>query len=88
MKQQHKTLIVWLFFILIVVTIWVAFARPGEKVDERPFAQLIGQLEQGAVKDVKIQETSKGWVFTGEYKEDTTRFVSLGLMNDVVQSSL
>jgi cell division protease FtsH len=87
-KQQHKTLIVWLVFILIVITIWVAFARPGEKVDERSFAQLIGQLEKGDVKDVQIQETSKGWVFTGEYKADKSRFVSLGLMNDVVQSSL
>jgi cell division protease FtsH len=87
-KQQHKTLIVWLVFILIVVTIWVAFARPGERVGEKKFAELVAQIESGEVKELEIQETAKGWVFTGEYKENKGKFVSLGMMNDGVSEAL
>lgn len=87
MKQQHKTLIVWLVFILIVVTIWSVFANPGDRKDELKFAQVISHLEKGDVKEVDIQETSKGYEFKGTL-DDGKKFVSLGMMNDSVAETL
>jgi cell division protease FtsH len=86
-KQHHKTLIVWLVFLLIVVGIWTVFAGTSEHTDEKKFAELVSAIEAGEVKEVGIQETGKGYVFEGTYKNGA-KFTTLGVLNDAVLEDL
>ena len=87
MKQHHKTLLVWIVFLLIVVGIWSAYRAAGERQDQAKFAELIGAIEKGEVREVRIQDTSKGLVFEGTYKAGG-KFVTLGVLDEGVRKDL
>jgi cell division protease FtsH len=86
-KQHHKTLLVWLVFVLIVVGIWSVFSGAAEKHDQAKFAELLGAIEKGDVQEVKIQETAKGFEFTGTYKTGG-KFTTLGIVDEGVRKDL
>ncbi len=88
MKPHHKTLIVWMVFILIVVLIWAAFSREGGGDSEKQFGELLAAIEDGEVKEVAVQDTSKGWLFVGEFRESGLRFRAIGVFNDKVLETL
>jgi cell division protease FtsH len=86
-KQHHKTLLVWLVFVLIVVGIWSVFSGAAEKQDQVKFAELLSAVEKGEVQEVKIQETAKGAEFTGTYKLGG-KFHTLGMLDEGVRKDL
>ena len=87
MKQSHKTLLVWLVFVLIVVAIWSVFSGAAEKHDQTKFAELLSAIDKGEVQEVRIQETSKGFEFTGTYKAGG-KFTTLGVLDEGVRKGL
>ncbi len=87
MKQHHKTLLVWLVFVLIVVGIWSVFSGATEKHDQTKFAELMSAVEKGEVQEVRIQETAKGAEFTGTYKIGG-KFHTLGVLDEGVRKDL
>ena len=87
MKQHHKTLLVWLVFVLIVVGIWQVFSGAAEKQDQAKFAELLSAVEKGEVQEVRIQQTAKGEEFAGTYKLGG-KFHTLGVMDEGVRKDL
>jgi cell division protease FtsH len=86
-KPQHKTILVWLVFVLIVVAIWSVFSGAAEKHEQTKFAELVAAIEKGEVQEVRIQETSKGFEFNGTYKTGT-KFTTLGVLDEGVRKDL
>ncbi len=87
MKQQHKTLLIWLAFLLVIVVIWTAYAKTAEKHDEATFGALVASIEKGDVKELKIKETSKGIELAGTYTSGA-KFVSLGVVSEELLKKL
>ncbi len=86
-KQQHKTLLIWLAFLLVIVVIWTAFARTAEKHDEATFGALVAAVEKGEVKELKIKETGRGIELSGAYTSGA-KFVSLGVVSEELLKKL
>jgi cell division protease FtsH len=86
-KQHHKTLLVWLVFVLIVVGIWSVFSGVAEKHEQAKFAELLGAIDKGEVQEVRIQETAKGVEFAGSYKTGA-KFTTLGVLDEGVRKEL
>ena len=80
-KQQHKTLMIWLAFLMVIVFIWLAYAKTAERHDEATFGALVAAVEKGEVKELKIKETGKGTEFSGMYTSGA-KFVSLGVVSE------
>lgn len=87
MKQYQKTLIVWLVFIVIVALAVAVATASSDRATEKNFAELLSAIEAGEVKEVTVQDTQKGHLFTGELVTGL-KFKTLGLMNDAVQDTL
>ncbi len=87
MKQQHKTLVVWLAFLTIIVGAWVTFWRPIQRQEEARFGELVAAIEKGDVAEVKIKETGKGVELSGTYKSGT-RFITLGVVSEELLKKL
>ena len=87
MKQQHKTLLIWLAFLLVIVVTWTAFDRSAEKHDEATFGALVAAVEKGEVKELKIKETGKGIELSGIYSSGA-KFVSLGVVSEELLKKL
>jgi cell division protease FtsH len=87
-KQHHKTLIVWLVLIVIFLTIWSVFAKSPERTAEKSFAEVMSAVEAGDVKEIHVQESPKGYVFTGLFKESGLKFETLGVLTDQVVEKL
>ena len=87
MKQQHKTLLIWLAFLLVIVVIWTAFDRSAEKHDEATFGALVAAVEKGEVKELKIKETGRGIELSGIYASGA-KFVSLGVVSEELLKKL
>ena len=87
MKQQHKTLLIWLAFLLVIVVTWTAFDRSAEKHDEATFGALVAAVEKGEVKELKIKETGKGIELSGVYASGA-KFVSLGVVSEELLKKL
>ena len=79
MKQQHKTLLVWLAFLVVIVVIWGAYNKTTQRHDEAKFGELVTAIEKGDVAEVRLHETAKGLELAGTYKSGT-KFVSLGVV--------
>jgi cell division protease FtsH len=86
-KQQHKTLLIWLAFLLVIVVIWTAFDRSAEKHDEATFGALVAAVEKGEVKELKIKETGRGIELSGIYASGA-KFVSLGVVSEELLKKL
>jgi len=86
-KQQHKTLVVWLAFLAIIVGAWVSFWRPVQRQEEARFGELVAAIEKGDVAEVKIRETGKGVELSGTYKSGT-RFITLGVVSEELLKKL
>ncbi len=87
MKQQHKTLLIWLAFLLVIVVIWTAYAKTAEKHDAATFGSLVAAVEKGEVKELKIKETGKGVELSGLYTSGA-KFVSLGVVSEELLKKL
>ena len=87
MKQQHKTLLIWLAFLMVIAVIWTAYARTAEKHDQATFGALVAAVEKGEVKDLKIKETGKGVELTGSYTSGA-KFVALGVVSEELLKKL
>jgi cell division protease FtsH len=86
-KQQQKTLIVWLAFLGVIVFAWVTFWHPTQRQEEARFGELVAAIEKGDVAEVKIRETGKGVELSGTYKSGT-RFVTLGVVSEELLKKL
>jgi len=86
-KQQHKTLLIWLAFLMVIAVIWTAYARTAEKHDQATFGALVAAVEKGEVKDLKIKETGKGVELSGTYSSGA-KFVSLGVVSEELLKKL
>ncbi|TNE47528.1 MAG: ATP-dependent metallopeptidase FtsH/Yme1/Tma family protein [Deltaproteobacteria bacterium] len=77
MKQSHRTLILWVVLILLLVFIYQLFSprNPGKPIS---FTDFISKVKNHDVKEVTIQ----GQVYTGKLR-DTTKFRTVGIkVND------
>ncbi len=83
MKQYQKTLLVWLMFGLLIVSVWSLFGKNQIPRKEKPFSEIIALVDKGQVKELSIA----GQDFTGELK-DGTLFRSTGVITDHVLDSL
>ena len=88
MKQHHKTIIVWLVLILTFLMVWTVFTRSPDRAHEKSFAEVMSAVEAGEVKEIRVQEAPKGFVFTGTFKESGLRFEALGVLTDQVVEKL
>jgi len=79
-KQQHKTLLVWLAFLVVIVVIWGAYSKTAQKQDDAKFGELVAAIEKGDVQELHIRESTKGLELGGTYKTGT-KFVSLGVVD-------
>jgi cell division protease FtsH len=86
-KQQHKTLLIWLAFLMVIAVIWTAYARTAEKHDQATFGALVAAVEKGEVKELKIKETGKGVELSGAYTSGA-KFVALGVVSEELLKKL
>ena len=86
-KQQHKTLLVWLAFLSVIAVIFVGYAQTIEKPGEATFGALVASVEKGDVQELKIKETGKGVELTGAYKSGA-KFVTLGVVSEELLKKL
>ncbi len=87
MKHQHKTLVVWLAFLAVIVVIWTTYAKTSQRQEEARFGELVAAIEKGDVAEVRIRETGKGVELSGSYKSGT-RFVTLGVVSEELLKKL
>ena len=83
MKQYQRTLLIWLIFVLFIVSVWSFFGRTDVKNIEKPFSEVMASLKKGDIKNITIT----GQEFTGQYKNDT-QFKSIGVVTDSVLDQL
>ena len=61
MKQSHKTILLWILLILMLVAIYQMFTSSGSKPDELDEAKFIALIEDpktaGRIEEVLIQPT-------------------------------
>jgi cell division protease FtsH len=86
-KHQHKTLVVWLAFLAVIVVIWTTYAKTSQRQEEARFGELVAAIEKGDVAEVRIRETGKGVELSGSYKSGT-RFVTLGVVSEELLKKL
>ena len=86
-KQQHKTLLVWLAVLVVVAVIMRAYTTSSEKQDELAFGALIAAIEKGDVKEVNIRETGHGVELHGSL-DSGAKFVTLGVVSDELLKKL
>ncbi len=80
-KQQHKTVLVWLAFILVIAVLGYKAVGVAEKPAEATFGALVTAVEKGEVKELNIKETGKGVELTGAYTSGA-KFVTLGVVSE------
>ncbi len=88
MKPQHKTILVWLAVLVMVLFIWAVFSKAPGGETEKTFGELLTAIENGEVKEVVVQETSKGHLFSGEFKDTGLKFKTLGVLSEKVVETL
>ena len=60
MKQSHKTIFLWLVFLLIFVFIWKIMTESGKDSDAIPFNAFQSAVEAGAIAEVEVRTNSLG----------------------------
>ena len=86
-KQQHRTLLIWLAFLSVIAVIGVSYSQAGEKPAEATFGALVASVEKGDVQELKIKETGRGVELAGAYKSGA-KFVTLGVVSEELLKKL
>ena len=87
MKQNHKTILVWAVFLVLVGGIWAGYARNVSRPDQVLLPQVLAAIEKGEVTEIHIQPTAKGDVFLGTFKNGS-KFEVMGERNDQLAVTL
>ncbi|MBN2722475.1 MAG: ATP-dependent zinc metalloprotease FtsH [Deltaproteobacteria bacterium] len=78
MRQQYKTILVWVVLIGLFVMLFKLYNKSGEKVQEVKFSTFIKDVENGVkFKDITIT----GNKITGKYLAENRKFKSTGLIS-------
>jgi cell division protease FtsH len=73
--NSPKTILFWMFIILVGVVFWRMVANPRSSDAERPtFSDFMKQVDQDNVRDITIYPAQNSYDVEGEWREPSRRF--------------
>jgi cell division protease FtsH len=71
-----KTIMFWLFIIMLGVLLWTLVSKSGQsaRVEEPSYSEFMAQVDRGNVKEVTIYLSSTSYQVEGEWREPDKKF--------------
>lgn len=92
MKQQPKTLLVWVVLILVFVLIWQFVAPDGTRAETTPFSQFMSLVrakqDEKHVESVEVKDREYTYVVYDPVDKTKRTFKTLGPVGDAVTKDL
>jgi cell division protease FtsH len=75
-SSAAKTILVWMFIILLALLLWRLFAPGGQstRVAEVSYGEFMAQVDSNNVKDVILNISANSYDIEGEYRAPDTKF--------------
>ncbi len=75
-SSAAKTILVWMFIILLALLLWRVFApgAQGARVAEVSYGEFMARVDANNVKDVLLNISANSYDINGEYRDPDTKF--------------
>ena len=85
MRHSHKTIAIWVLIVLMFYAVWQILSQQPNANNSPKFSTILMEIEQGNVKELKIELTGRGQAgtFTGKLA-DEHEFEATGVLTDDV----